>query len=58
MNVYNCSDNWNLIGHEVEIEAETANKARHIYSKHNIVPYKNVMAHIDKSAKPDQTGKE
>jgi len=51
MKVYTCSDNFNLIGHDIDIEAETANKARQIYSKANEIPYKNVMAHINKSAK-------
>ena len=51
MKVYTCSDNWNLIGHDIDIEAETANKAKMLYSEHNEIPYIDVRARLNKGAK-------
>ena len=54
MKVYTCSDNWNLIGHDVDIEAESPNKAKQLYSKANEIPYTDVMVRLNKSAKPSE----
>ena len=48
---YLCSDNFNLIGHEVTVEAETANKARYLYSQHNQIPYRDVKVRVSRNLK-------
>ena len=48
---YLCSDNFNLLGHEVTVEAETANKARYLYSQHNQIPYRDVKVRVSRNLK-------